>query len=314
MARFLLTRLILTMPVLFLVSVMAFGLIWLVPGDPASVFLDASASPEALARIRAQLGLDKPFYLQVIEWYGRALRGDLGQSLLLNRSVTQAILERLPVTLSLLSLALVIAILLGGAAGVLAAVRHNRAADQSIMILALLGLSLPEFWLGLVSIYAFAVTLGWLPTGDYKPFSAGFIAWARHMAMPAAVLAAVQMGFLARMTRSAMLEVLQQDYIRTARAKGISELRIIGRHGLANALIPVITVVGIMTGNLLGGAVVTEQVFSLPGVGRLIIGGILGRDFPVIQGGLLFLAVIYLTVNLAVDLAYALIDPRVRLG
>ena len=314
MGGFVIRRLLASIPVLFLVSLITFGLLWLVPGDPASVFLDASATQEALNRVRHELGLDQPFLLRMGDWYLRLLHGDLGTSLLLNRSVTSAIFERLPVTLSLTALAFVLAVLLGVAAGVLAAVRHGRALDQTMMTLALLGLSIPEFWLGLVLIWLLAVLLPIFPAGDYVAFAQDPWQWARHIALPTFTLACVQMGFIARMTRSSMLEVLGQDFIRTARAKGLPEPYIVLRHGLGNAMVPVTTVMGIMVGALLGGAVVTEQVFSIPGLGRLIIGAVLSRDFPVIQGGLLFLALIYLVVNIVVDLLYAVIDPRVRLG
>ena len=299
---------------LLLVSMITFGLLWLVPGDPASIFLDASATAEALDRVRHELGLDRPFLVRMGEWYLRLLQGDLGTSLLLNRGVTEAILERLPITLSLTAMAFVLAVLLGVAAGVLAAMRHGRAADQGLMSLALLGLSLPEFWLGLVLIWLVAVLVPIFPAGDYVAFAKDPWQWARHLALPTFSLACIQMGFVARMTRSSMLEVLSQDFIRTARAKGLPEPYVVLRHGLVNAMVPIVTVMGIMVGALLGGAVVTEQVFSIPGLGRLIIGAVLSRDFPVIQGGLLFLALIYLTVNLVVDLLYAVIDPRVRLG
>jgi peptide/nickel transport system permease protein len=299
--------------VLVLVSLMSFAVIWLVPGDPAAVFLDASATPEQLAQVRHRLGLDEPFYLQMIAWYGRILHGDLGQSILLNRGVAAAIVERLPVTLSLTGLALVFATLMGVVAGLLAAMRHATWTDQSIMVLALVGLSVPEFWFGLMMIFAFAVRLHWFPAGDFVPLSQSFVGWWRSMAMPAFTLAAVQMGFIARMTRSAMLEVLGQDFIRTADSKGLPWSVVVVRHGLPNALVPILTVIGIVTGGLLGGAVVIEQVFSLPGVGRLVIGAVLSRDFPVIQGTLLFVAVIYLLINLVVDVLYAVVDPRVRL-
>jgi peptide/nickel transport system permease protein len=302
-----------SIPVLLLVSLITFGLLWLVPGDPASMFLDAGATAEALDRVRHELGLDQPFLVRMGQWYMRLLQGDLGQSLLLNRSVVDAILERLPVTLSLTALAFVVSVLLGVAAGVVAAVRHGRLADQGMMTLALIGLSIPEFWLGLVLIWLIAVLVPIFPAGDYVPFTKDAWQWARHIALPTFSLACVQMGFVARMTRSSMLEVLGQDFVRTARAKGLPEPYVVVRHGLHNAMVPIVTVMGIMVGALLGGAVVTEQVFSIPGLGRLIIGAVLSRDFPVIQGGLLFLALIYLTVNLAVDLLYAAIDPRVRL-
>ena len=314
MVRFIIRRLLASIPVLLLVSMITFGLLWLVPGDPASIFLDASATAEALDRVRHELGLDRPFLVRMGEWYLRLLQGDLGTSLLLNRGVTEAILERLPITLSLTAMAFVLAVLLGVAAGVLAAMRHGRAADQGLMSLALMGLSLPEFWLGLVLIWLVAVLVPIFPAGDYVAFAKDPWQWARHLALPTFSLACIQMGFVARMTRSSMLEVLSQDFIRTARAKGLPEPYVVLRHGLVNAMVPIVTVMGIMVGALLGGAVVTEQVFSIPGLGRLIIGAVLSRDFPVIQGGLLFLALIYLTVNLVVDLLYAVIDPRVRLG
>jgi len=313
MARFIVRRLLIAIPVLLLVSLMSFAVIWLVPGDPASVFLDAGATPEQLAQVRHRLGLDEPFYLQMIAWYGRILHGDLGQSILLNRGVAAAIVERLPVTLSLTGLALVFASVMGVVAGLLAAMRHASWTDQSIMVLALVGLSVPEFWFGLMMIFAFAVRLHWFPAGDFVPLTQSFVGWWRSMAMPAFTLAAVQMGFIARMTRSAMLEVLGQDFIRTADSKGLPWSVVVTRHGLPNALVPILTVIGIVTGGLLGGAVVIEQVFSLPGVGRLVIGAVLSRDFPVIQGTLLFVAVIYLLINLVVDVLYAVVDPRVRL-
>jgi peptide/nickel transport system permease protein len=264
--------------------------------------------------VRRELGLDRPFLVRMGDWYLRVLQGDLGTSLLLNRSVTSAILERLPVTLSLTAMAFLVSVLLGMAAGVLAAVRHGKATDQGLMTLALLGLSIPEFWLGLVLIWLVAVMVPIFPAGDYVAFATNPWQWARHLALPTFTLACVQMGFVARMTRSSMLEVLGQDFVRTARAKGLPEPYVVLRHGLANAMVPIVTVMGIMVGALLGGAVVTEQVFSIPGLGRLIIGAVLSRDFPVIQGGLLFLALIYLVVNLVVDLLYAVVDPRVRLS
>lgn len=313
MLNYLLRRTAAAIPVLILVSLMSFAVIWLVPGDPAAAFLDSSATPEQVARLRHELGLDQPLPIQMTEWYGRVLTGDLGQSILLRRSVGAALMERLPVTLSLAGVALGLAVTLGILAGVLAAIRRGTLADQSIMTLALLGLSVPDFWLGLVLIVVFAVGLGWLPSGGFVPITQSVSGWMATMALPALTLALVQMGFIARMTRSAMLDVLHQDFMRTADAKGLTHRYVIMRHGLPNAMMPILTVIGIIAGSLLGGAVVVEQVFSLPGVGRLIIGAIMSRDFPVIQGGLLFLAVIYLVINLVVDLLYAAVDPRVRL-
>lgn len=315
MLRFLANRLLGALLVLLVVSLVTFALIWLVPGDVASQIADPGASLEELARIRRRLNLDQPWYDQLIAWYSNLLlRGDLGQSFLLNRSVTDAILERLPVTLSLTFLALMVSLTLGIAAGVIAAVRHGTWVDQSAMTLALVGLSIPDFWLGLVGIYVFAVALGWLPSGGFVPITQDAFGWARSMALPAMALGLTQMGLLARITRSSMLEVLNQDYVRTARAKGVPAWKVVTKHALANALIPVITVAGVIVGVLLGGAIVIEQVFSLPGVGRLVIGAVLRRDYPVIQGGLLLLATIYVFVNIAVDMLYAYVDPRVRYG
>jgi peptide/nickel transport system permease protein len=283
-----------------------------VPGDVSSELAGPGASAADIARIRAVYGLDRPFHERLLGWYGALAQGDLGQSVLLGRSVTRAIFERLPVTLSLTGLALLLAVVIGISTGVLAALRVNTWVDQATMAVALAGLSLPDFWLGLVMIWLFAVQFGWLPTGGYVPLSDDPVGWLRSMAMPALALAVTQIGLLARMTRASMLDVLRQDYMRTARAKGLPDRVVIGRHALANVMIPVITVIGLSVGILLGGAVVVEQVFSIPGVGRLIIGGILRRDFPVIQGGLLLTATIFVLVNLLVDVLYAVVDPRVR--
>lgn len=314
MGHFLIRRLAGAFLVLVLVSLMSFALIWLVPGDPAAAFLDASATPDQVAKLRSALGLDLSLPQQMFGWYGRILSGDLGQSILLNRSVTAALIERLPVTLSLAALALAFAVFFGVAAGIIAAVNHNRWPDQAVMTTALLGLSVPDFWLGLVMVLVFAVSLGWLPSGGFTPFMESPGQWLRGMILPALTLGLVQVGFIARMARASMLDTLSQDYVRTADAKGLAKLHVVLRHALPNAMIPILTVIGIVSGALLGGAVIVEQVFSIPGVGRLIVGAIASRDFPVLQGGLLFLAVVYLAINLVVDILYAVVDPRVRLA
>lgn len=314
MGHFLIRRLAGAFLVLVLVSLMSFALIWLVPGDPAAAFLDASATPEQVAKLRSALGLDLSLPQQMLGWYGRILSGDLGQSILLNRSVTAALIERLPVTLSLAALALAFAVFFGVAAGIIAAVNHNRWPDQAVMTTALLGLSVPDFWLGLVMVLVFAVSLGWLPSGGFTPFMESPTEWLRGMVLPALTLGLVQVGFIARMARASMLDTLSQDYVRTADAKGLAKLHVVLRHALPNAMIPILTVIGIVSGALLGGAVIVEQVFSIPGIGRLIVGAIASRDFPVLQGGLLFLAVVYLAINLVVDILYAVVDPRVRLA
>lgn len=314
MGSFLIRRLAGAILVLALVSLMSFALIWLVPGDPAAAFLDASATPEQVAALRRALGLDLSLPQQMLGWYGRILSGDLGQSVLLNRSVSAALIERLPVTLALAALALAFAVLVGITAGLVAAVNHNRWPDQAVMTAALLGLSVPDFWLGLVMVLVFAVSLGWLPSGGFTAFGQSPAEWLRGMILPALTLGLVQVGFIARMARASMLDTLGQDYVRTADAKGLAKLRVVLRHALPNALIPILTVIGIVSGALLGGAVIVEQVFSIPGIGRLIVGAIAARDFPVLQAGLLFLAVVYLSINLVVDILYAVVDPRVRLA
>lgn len=314
MGHFLIRRLAGAFLVLVLVSLLSFALIWLVPGDPAAAFLDASATPQQVAALRSALGLDLSLPQQMLGWYGRVLSGDLGQSILLNRSVSAALIERLPITLSLAALALAFAVFFGVAAGIIAAVHHNRWPDQAVMTTALLGLSVPDFWLGLVLVLVFAVSLGWLPSGGFTPFLESPGEWLRGMVLPALTLGLVQVGFIARMARASMLDTLSQDYVRTADAKGLAKLHVVLRHALPNAMIPILTVVGIVSGALLGGAVIVEQVFSIPGIGRLIVGAIAARDFPVLQGGLLFLAVVYLAINLVVDILYAVVDPRVRLA
>lgn len=314
MLKFLIGRLLSAIPVLVLVSLLTLSLIWLVPGDAAAELAGPGATSQELARLRTELGLDRPAYVQAYRWYVNVLHGDLGRSLLLNRGVTDALIERLPVTGSLTLLALLMTVAAGMSSGILAAVWRNTWVDQLAMSLALVGLSLPDFWLGLVGIYLFSVQLGWFPTGGYVPFGESPLGWLHSMFLPAAALAATQLGLLARMTRSSMLEVLAQDYIRTARAKGVPARTVIGKHALVNIAIPTLTVIGVNVGILIGGAVIVESVFSIPGVGRLVIGAIQRRDLPVIQGGLLMIACAMVVVNLIVDLLYAVFDPRVRHG
>jgi peptide/nickel transport system permease protein len=312
MVFFIARRLLSAVPVLFVVSLMTFLIIWLVPGDVSAEIGGTDATPEQIARIRAQLGIDRPIYERALHWYGSLFHGDLGYSYLLNRSVVDAVVERLPVTLSLAILALVLAILFGTLLGILAAVRHNRWLDQAAMIFSLVGLSIPDFWFGIVLIILFGVWLHWLPTGGFvSPFDDP-LGWVRSMALPAFTLAFTQMGIIARMTRSSMLDILDQDYIRTARAKGMRSGTVVFKHALRNAMVPILTTVGLTTGALLSGAVVIETVFSLPGVGRLIIESIQRRDYPVIQGGLLVTAIVFVFVNIVVDVLYGVIDPRVR--
>jgi peptide/nickel transport system permease protein len=298
--------------VLFVVSLMTFLIMWLVPGDISAEIAGADATAAEIEQIRQRFGLDRPLLERAVQWYGNLFQGDLGYSYLLNRSVVDAVFERLPVTLSLAALSLVLAAIMGTLLGILAAVRHNSWLDQGSMVAALIGLSIPDFWFGLVLVILFGVTLGWLPTGGYVPFSEDFVGWMRCMTLPALTLAFTQMGVIARMTRSSMLDVLDQDFVRTARAKGMRAGTVIFKHALRNALVPIVTVMGVTAGVLLSGAVVIESVFSLPGVGRLIVGSIQRRDFPIIQGGLLVTASVFVFVNLVVDMLYGWLDPRVR--
>ncbi len=314
MFAFIVARILAAIPVLAIVSLLTFVIIYFVPGDVASELAGPTATAAEIEQIRDRLGLNQPFAARLVGWYAALLQGDLGHSFLLNQTVASAILERLPVTLSITAYALVIVLIIGMATGIVAAVRANTWVDQGMMGIALIGLSLPDFWLGLVMIYVFAVVLGWMPTGGYVEFSESPFGWLRMTTMPALSLALTQVGLLARMTRSGMLEVLRQDYVRTARAKGLPGWMVVGKHALANVMVQVVTVVGVSVGILLGGQIVIESVFSLPGVGRLIVGAILRRDYPVIQGGLLLTATIFVLVNLVVDLLYAYFDPRIRYG
>jgi peptide/nickel transport system permease protein len=297
---------------LFIVSLISFGLMRLIPGDPAASIAGPSATPAQIDQLRRDLGLDEPLLMQLLHYYQGLLQGDFGKSLLLGKGVLAATLERLPVTIGLSLYALVLTLLIGVTSGIIAALRQNTWVDQVAMMIAMLGISIPNFFLGLLMIIFFAVQLGWLPSGGYVPFSQDPLGWLRSTTMPAISLALLQAGLLARITRSGMLEVLRQDYVRTARAKGLPERQVILKHALANALIPIVTVVGIIISLLLSGAVVTEALFSLPGMGQLLTQAVLSRDYPMVQGGLLLVTTFLVLVNILVDVLYALIDPRVR--
>jgi peptide/nickel transport system permease protein len=312
MLTYVLRRVASTLPVLLLVSLFAFLIVALIPGDAAHVIAGPSAGPAEIAVVRAELGLDRPWLVQVGIWYRNLLQGNLGRSFSLDRPVVQAILDRLPVTLALAAYAIAMTVIVGIAAGVLAAVRQNSWIDGAVMAVALLGLSLPNFWLALMLIFVFAVGLGWMPAGGYVPLGQDFWGGLHSLTLPALSLALMNIGIVARMTRSSMLEVLRQDYVRTARAKGVAEAKVILRHALGNALIPIITITGIVFSLMISGAVIIESVYALPGLGRLMISSIHARDFPVIQGTLVFVAMTLVLINLIVDLLYAVVDPRVR--
>ncbi len=312
MGGILVRRLGSALPIMLIVSLITFGMIHLIPGDPAVAIAGLSATAEQIANIRHDLGLDQPVFTQLWRWYANLLTGDLGRSLLLGQPVVHVMLQRLPVTLALSAYALVLTLLIGLVSGIVAALKQNTWVDQAAMVLAMLGISLPNFYLGLLMIILFAVDLRWLPTGGYIAFTADPLGWLATSTMPAVSQALLLAGLLARITRSTMLEVLRQDYIRTARAKGLPNHRVVLKHALANALIPITTVVGIIVSLLISGSVVTETLFSIPGIGQLLTQAVLNRDYPMVQGGLLITTGLLVLVNILVDVCYALLDPRVR--
>jgi peptide/nickel transport system permease protein len=310
--RYLLHRLLALIPVLAVVVTIVFLLIHLIPGDPVSVMLGPDATEVQIQATRRAMGLDRPLHEQLLLFYSRILRGDLGQSYFLDRPVTTALWERAEPTLVLTLSALLVAVLIGVPSGILAGAYRGSLWDRTLMTGALMGVCIPGFWLSLNFIYLFAVWLGWLPAAGYTSLFVDPKAALRHMVLPAVSLGFNQSALIARIARSCMLEVLQQDYIRTARAKGLSQRVVVYVHAFRNAMVPVTTVIGITMAILIGGAVVTEIVFNIPGLGRLIISAILRRDYPVVQGVVLATAASYVLINLAVDMVYAFIDPRIR--
>ena len=312
MGPYLVRRLVAILPVLAVVVTVVFLLIHLIPGDPVSVMLGPDATPSQIEATRKGLGLDRPIYEQLIGFYGRVLTGDLGQSYFLDRPVSQALWERAEPTMVLMLASLLVAVAIGVPSGTIAAAYRGSYWDRGLMLVSLLGVCIPGFWLSLNFIYFFAVRLGWLPAAGYVSVFTDPVGALRYMVLPAFSLGFNQSALIARIARSCMLEVLQQDYIRTARAKGLSQRVVTWVHAFRNALVPVVTVIGITTAVLIGGAVVTEIVFNIPGLGRLIISAILRRDYPVVQGVVLVTATAYVLINLGVDLLYAVIDPRIR--
>jgi len=311
--QFLARRLLATVPLLFFVSLVVFSFVHVLPGDPAVLFLGEEATPETLAKFRTRLGFDRPLVTQYVEWLGRALRGDLGRSLRTNQPVTEAILQRLPVTLELLGAALAVSLAIAIPAGIVSAVKRNSGVDLASTVFALIGFSLPNFWLGLILIYVFALLLRWLPPSGFAPLPA-VADNARSLILPALTLGTALAALITRQLRSGMLEVLRQDYVRTAQAKGLGQGVVVAKHALKNALIAVVTVIGLQIGGLLGNTIITESLFALPGVGRLMIDAVFSRDFFIVQGVVLFLAVGYVLSNLIVDVLYSYLDPRIRLG
>jgi peptide/nickel transport system permease protein len=312
MIKYIFRRLLLLLPVMLVVGIVVFSIVHLTPGDPAAVILGADATPEQVERLRRELGLDKPIHIQFITWFTDVLRGDLGTSLFLGQPVSQALLSRAEPTGLLTLYALTIAILIGVPSGIFSAIKQNSFIDRALMVFAITGAAVPNFFLGILFILIFAVTLRWLPSGGYENILVDPVQHFRTMIMPAVALGLSSAGLLARLVRSSMLDVLREDYVRTAMAKGVAFRNMITRHALRNALIPAVTVIGYSLGTLLGGAVVTETVFTIPGMGRLVVQSVLRRDFPVIQGAVLIIAGFYVLANLLVDVLYVYIDPRIR--
>ncbi|MEQ9354578.1 ABC transporter permease [Coleofasciculus chthonoplastes] len=334
MTHYIIKRLLNLLPVLLGITLLVFLFLHLIPGDPATVLLGERATPEQVEALREQLGLNQPLPLQYLTFLNNLLHLDFGTSIISGIPIIDEIKTRFPATFELSLAAMIVAVILGIPAGVLAAVYKNRPADNLTMIGSLLGVSMPVYWLGLLLIYLFAITLNWFPPSGrisieagltFQPITGFYILDAilkldinilqdvlSHLILPALTLGTIPLAILARITRSSLLEVLSQDYIRTARAKGIPEHWVILRHGLKNALLPVVTIIGLQFGTLLGGAILTETIFSWPGIGSWIYEGILARDYPVVQGGVVVVSIIFVLVNLIVDISYALVDPRIK--
>ncbi len=312
MLAFLGKRLLSTLPVVLVVAVTVFMIVRLTPGDPAAIIGGNSATSEDLDRIRVQLGLAQPLWTQFLLWAGKVLQGDLGFSFFLNKPVLELIAQRVEPTLSLAVGTLVLAVAIALPLGTLAAWRMGSWLDKAVMAFSVAGFSVPVFVIGYVLIYLLAMKLQWFPVQGYRRMADGLGPWARQLVLPCLTLAVTYVALLARVTRAAVSEALTEDYIRTARAKGISERAVLSHHALRNAAVPVVTVIGVSAALLLGGVVVTETVYAIPGLGQLTVDAVLNRDFPVLQGVVLFFALIYVAVNLLVDLSYLALDPRIR--
>jgi peptide/nickel transport system permease protein len=312
MFAYVIRRVLATIPVMALVALFVFSLLYIAPGDPAAVIAGDQATPQDVERIRASLGLDRPFLIRFGEWVWNILNGDMGVSIFTNLPVTTMIQQRIEPTLSLMVLTLILAVSIAVPMGVIAAWKQGTWIDRAVMGFAVLGFSVPVFVVGYLLAYIFALELDWLPVQGYTAFKVGFFPWLQNLILPSVALGGVYIALIARITRATMLEVLQQDYIRTAKAKGAGQRNILFVHALKNAAVPIVTVIGIGIALLIGGAVVTESVFAIPGLGRLTVDAILRRDYPVIQGVVLLFSFVYVLVNLAIDLAYTLFDPRIR--
>lgn len=312
MYTYVIRRILATIPVMAVVGIFVFLLLHLTPGDPAAVIAGDYASPADIAKIRTKLGLDQPIYIQFATWVGQLARGDLGISIFSNLPVSQLIAQRMEPTLMLSAATTVIAILVAVPLGVIAASRAGTFIDRFTMAIAVLGFSVPVFVIGYILMYVFAIQLKWLPVQGYVSISEGFVPFIRSIVLPSSALALLYTALIARITRASVLEVLTEDYIRTAHAKGLTSTAVLMRHALKNAAVPIVTIIGIGVALLIGGVVVTESVFNIPGLGRLTVDSILRRDYPIIQGVILFFASVYVVINLLVDLSYTFLDPRIR--
>jgi peptide/nickel transport system permease protein len=309
---YILRRLLGVIPVMLVVGVFVFSLLHLAPGDPAAIIAGDNATAENIDRIRENLGLDRPFLVQFASWGVGVLQGDLGVSMFSNIPVTTLVRQRMEATLSLAVTTLLVAVTIAITLGVLAAWKAGSLLDRAVMGVAVLGFSVPVFVVGYLMVYVFSMELRWLPVQGYRPIADGFVDWARHLVLPSFALGLAYVALIARITRTSMLEVMAEDYIRTASAKGVATAPLLLNHALKNAAVPIVTVVGIGVALLISGVVITESVFNIPGIGRLVVDAITRRDYPIIQGVMILFAGVYVLINLAVDIAYCLIDPRIR--
>ena len=312
MIGYILRRLAATVPVMLVVAVFVFLMLRLTPADPAAIIAGDNATAEQVAQIRSRLGLDQPIISQFFIWIGNILSGNFGESFFFKKTVVELISERFEPTLSLAFVTIVLAVCVAVPLGVLAAYKHGTWVDRLVMGFSVLGFSVPVFVVGYLLIYLFAINLGWLPVQGYQRISAGFGGWLERLILPGMTLSVIYIALIARMTRTSVLEVLSEDYIRTARAKGQVEFKVLFRHALRNAAVPIVTVIGLGIALLIGGVVVTESVFTIPGLGRLTVDAVLARDYPVIQAVILLFSLIYVVINLLVDLTYTIFDPRIR--
>jgi peptide/nickel transport system permease protein len=312
MLSYVLRRLLATLPVMLVVAVFVFLMLRLTPADPAAIIAGDNATSEQVALIRQRLGLDQPMLTQFFIWAGKILTGDLGESFFFKKQVAELIAERIEPTLSLALLTIGLAVLIAVPLGVFAAYNHGSWLDRLVMGFSVLGFSVPVFVIGYVLIYVFAIELSWFPVQGYQRIGDGVVGWLQRLILPAVTLSVIYVALIARITRTSVLEVLHEDYIRTARAKGQTELKVLVRHALANAAVPIVTVIGLGIALLIGGVVVTESVFTIPGLGRLTVDAVLARDYPTIQAVILLFSFVYVLINLMVDLAYTIFDPRIR--